>query len=173
MEADDITVTESEKGIKRKRVKKGVISAHKVILAASSSVFKGMFFGPMKETKDVIEVKETMFEAFERLLEYIYQVDIECRNISLVELYEIMKLAELYDMPELMEELKIQIENFPISMDNLMQVATAAYEYPQFEDVSKAVMVSCAKFLFLHQTIAEQAEFLSQYASENGEVVLK
>ena len=67
VQADDNTVTEEElvKGAKRvkrirsvKKVKKvkGEIKAHKYILAASSPVFKAMFFGLMKENKDVMKI---------------------------------------------------------------------------------------------------------------------
>jgi len=154
---------------------KGEIKAHKYILAASSSVFTGMFFGLMKESKDVVDVKETTVEAFEKLIKYIYHVDIECKDISLVELYDIVNLAELYDMPKLTEELKIQMENIPLSMDNLMDVATTASEYSQFVEVSKCVMMSCAKFL--QKTIsypADRLEFaLTQHASGNGELALE
>ena len=43
------------------RLVKREIKAHKYILAGCSSVFTHMFYGPMKETKKVIEVKETTF----------------------------------------------------------------------------------------------------------------
>merc|ERR1712179_516836 len=174
VEADCNTVAEEgyDKGVKTVR---GEIQAHKNILAASSSVFQGMFYGPMKESKDVIVVKETTAEAFKRLIEYIYHVDIECKDISLVELYDIVNLAELYDMPKLTEELKIQMENIHLSMDNLMDVATTASEYSQFVEVSNCVMMSCAKFLM--KTIskpADRLEFaLTQHASGNGELALE
>ena len=32
-----------------------------------------MFFGPIKETGDVVEVKETTFEAFDTMVKYIYK----------------------------------------------------------------------------------------------------
>merc|ERR1712179_602702 len=173
VEADCNTVAEEgyDKGVKTVR---GEIQAHKNILAASSSVFQGMFYGPMKESKDVIVVKETTAEAFKRLIEYIYHVDIECKDISLVELYDIVNLAELYDMPNLKEQLKIQMENFPLSMDNLVEVATTASEYSQFEEVSKCVKLSCVKFL--QKTSSDPADrldfALTQHASGNGEIAL-
>jgi len=92
-----------------------------------------MFFGLMKENKDLIEVKETSYKAFKKFVEYIYHVDIECKDISIVELYDIVNLAERYDMPKLKEELKIQMKNISISMDNVIEVATSANEYSQFE----------------------------------------
>jgi len=188
VEANDNTVTEEEepdKGIKRakrstrvKKVKevKGEIKAHTFILAASSPVFKAMFFGPMKEGLDVIEVKETSFEAFKKLIEYIYHVDIECKDISIVELYDIVNLAERYDMSKLKEELMIQMKNISISMDNVVEVATIANEYSQFEEVSDAVMMLCVNFLqkTINDPADERLEFaLTQFARGNGKIALK
>jgi len=161
-----------DKGVKTVR---GEIKAHKLILAASSSVFKGMFYGPMKESKDVIVVKETTAEAFKKLIEYIYHVDIECKDLSLVEFYDIVNLAELYGMPNLTEQLKIQMENIPLSMDNLMDVFTTASEYSQFEEVTNYVLMLCAKFL--QKTISDPADrldfALTQYDGGNREIALK
>ena len=81
---NSVTEEGSDKGVKKVKKDKREIKAHKFILAASSPVFKGMFFGPMKESKDVIDVKETTFESFKKLIEYIYHVDVECRDMGLV-----------------------------------------------------------------------------------------
>ena len=48
------------------------IGAHRLFLAAVSPVFRRMFFGPMKETAEEVEVKETTPEAFEAMIKYIY-----------------------------------------------------------------------------------------------------
>ena len=47
------------------------IGAHKNFLAGVSPVFRRMLFGPLKESKDVIEVKDTTFEAFNTMILYI------------------------------------------------------------------------------------------------------
>ena len=49
------------------------IGAHKNFLAGVSPVFRRMLFGPLKESKDVIEVKDTTFEAFNTMILYIYK----------------------------------------------------------------------------------------------------
>ena len=36
-----------------------IFNAHKILLAAVSPVFRKQFFGPMKETAEVVEMKET------------------------------------------------------------------------------------------------------------------
>ena len=48
------------------------IGAHRLLLAGTSPVFRRMFFGPMKETGEVVEVKDTTPEAFEAMIDYIY-----------------------------------------------------------------------------------------------------
>ena len=48
------------------------IGAHKFILAGVSPVFRGMFYGRLKEEREVVEVKETTYEAFDTLVKYIY-----------------------------------------------------------------------------------------------------
>ena len=37
-----------------------------------SSVFKGEFFGPAKETKDVIPVRQTTGKSFEMMVDFMY-----------------------------------------------------------------------------------------------------
>ena len=39
-----------------------------MILSTFSTVFNAMFYGPIRETKDVIPVEGTTVEAFKRLL---------------------------------------------------------------------------------------------------------
>ena len=49
------------------------IGAHRIFLAGVSPFFMGMLFGPMKETREVIEVSGTTHEAFNTMIKYIYQ----------------------------------------------------------------------------------------------------
>jgi len=131
---------DNEENDKREEVK-----AHKMILATFSSVFRAMFFGPMKESKDVIPIKDTTVEAFKKMIDYFYQVDIDCREIELVKLFDIVNLAERYNVPMLKEEMKEQVEKVPITMENLMEVAAIASQFSHFEDISSALLLNCAK----------------------------
>ena len=163
----DVTFNIVGEGIRKE------IKAHKLYLAFHSSIFKSMFYGPMKDDRDVIPVKERSFEAFEKLIEYIYQIDIDCENKKLPELFDIVNLAEMYDMPKLMDELKIQMEKIPLTMDTLMDVANTASQFSQFEVVSKALMTVCAKFLERSVKPADQMKFaLDQHTKGRGEIAL-
>ena len=74
--------------------------AHKTLLAGVSPVFRKRFFGPMKDTMEVVEVKETTPEAFGSLLNYIYKLpgedtfskvgEIECPQM----IFELLQLAD-------------------------------------------------------------------------------
>ena len=49
------------------------IRAHRIFLAGVSPVFRRMFYGPMKETGDVIPVRGTTHEAFATMINYVYR----------------------------------------------------------------------------------------------------
>jgi len=125
----------------------GEVKGHKVVLAAFSEVFRDQFFGSLKETKDVIPVEETTLESFEKLIAFIYNKDIDWGALSVLEMYDVVNLVYKYRMPELREEVMVQIEEVAITMDNLMEVAHTATQFIQFPEVSNVLLQSCAKFL--------------------------
>ena len=49
------------------------IGAHRIFLGGVSPVFMGMFFGPMKDTREVIEVEGTTHEAFTTMIDWVYK----------------------------------------------------------------------------------------------------
>ena len=49
------------------------IGAHRILLGGVSPVFMGLLFGPMKDMREVIEVKDTTHEAFNTMINYIYK----------------------------------------------------------------------------------------------------
>lgn len=123
------------------------IKAHKVILANTSPVFKTMFYGPLKETNAVIPIKQTTFEAFQKMMKFIYCVDIEYKDMAAFQLFDIVNLAERYQLPSLTNELENQMRIIDIqSIDHMMQLASAACKFSQFGSVSSALLLNCAKF---------------------------
>ena len=60
-------------------MKTGHVSAHKLLLAGISPVFRKLFFGPMKNTDDVVDIEETNIEAFKPMINFIYSLpDFSC-----------------------------------------------------------------------------------------------
>ena len=71
---------------------------------------------------------------------------------------------------KLKNEIKVHIENRPISMDNLMDVAHRAAHFTQFKEMSSLLLLTCSKFL--QKTIripADQLKFVRDQYHEGRE----
>lgn len=75
------------------------ISAHKVILAGGSPVFKRLFFGAWRETGD-IPIADVPVEIFEIFLETFYGL---YESITMLNIYNLMALAHEYEASITME----------------------------------------------------------------------
>ena len=131
------------------------IAAHKLLLAGVSSVFRGMFFGPVRETGEEIEVKETTFEAFDTMVRYIYNPpggdpfnldQIGCPQ----KLFELLTLANKYQLAKLTTMASDALESLAITRENMVFTATVVKKYRRtlFDDLSSKLTMKCLKFLF-------------------------
>eukprot|EP00092_Neocalanus_flemingeri_P088766 GFUD01112199.1.p1 GENE.GFUD01112199.1~~GFUD01112199.1.p1 ORF type:complete len:299 (-),score=61.73 GFUD01112199.1:141-1037(-) len=146
----------------------GEVRGHKLLLGLFSEVFRRSFYGPAKETKDIIPVKQTTLGAFEKMFEYIYQKEVQWGPLTVLELYDVVNLAEKYDISGLMEEVTNQIVNVPLTMENLMEVADTAAQFTQFPTVSSPLLLTCAKFLKKNtKTPAELLQFATDQAGKD------
>jgi len=125
----------------------GIIKAHKIVLGLASPVFKREFFGLAKESNDTIPVKITTLKAFQRLIDFIYGKKIEWKNISVLEIFDVVNLAEKYQIPELLEELTFQLKNYPLTMENVLDIAETVEQFIQFETIVSKLLEHCAIFL--------------------------
>jgi len=124
------------------------IAAHKYLLAMASPVFKAMFFGPAKETKEVVQMKETNKEAFSLMIDYIYGKEVCWEGKRLLLLLEVVNLAEMYNLEDLMMEVEFSLAVLsPPTSETVMDVALAAEMFSHFEKISSLLFVSCAMFL--------------------------
>ena len=130
------------------------IGAHRFVLAAVSPVFRRMFFGPMKDTADNVEVKETTPEAFDAMIKYIYNPPGgETFNLDQIgcpqKLFELLTLANKYQIMSLAKMTSDALGSLAITRENMIFTATVAKNYKEaFDDVSTKVLVKCLKFLF-------------------------
>ena len=123
------------------------IGAHRMPLAAISPVFRRMFFGPLKETKEVVEVKETSPGAFRAMINYIYA---SCpQNVLRIikcpqTLFELFALSDRYDIQSLRNEVFDLLWNFWIDRENMIAVATVANSYRAlFVEPSTELLLNC------------------------------
>jgi len=126
------------------------VKAHKMFLAAASSVFRNMFYGPARDTSDIIPVKETTKEAFETLVKFIYEVDIDWDSKNIIELFYLGNMAKKYLVDEMSDRVKDALARVPVSLDTVVQTAATALEFSQFEELSEALLTRCARFLKPH-----------------------
>ena len=129
--------------------------AHRWLLAGISTVFRRMFFGSIGEPAgEVVEVKETTPEAFSTMINFIYMPPEELFNLQDVrcpqKLFEVMALAERYEILELKMMASDALENLAISRENMIFTATVAHNYKStgFDSVGQKLMVKCLKFLY-------------------------
>ena len=74
------------------------------------------------------------------MIDFFYRVDIDYKNMTVPELFDIVNLAEQYDVPKLMQELIVGLTKVPLTMNNFMEVANIASEFSQYEDASSALL---------------------------------
>ena len=127
------------------------IGAHRFLLSCVSSVFRGMFLGPMKERGDVIKVEDTTHEAFQTMISFIYQVpgqDFNLKDINCPQrLFELLAVAERYEILSLKTLASHALGSLSISDENLIFCATVAKQYKIFEDESKKLLQRCLSFI--------------------------
>ena len=129
------------------------IGAHRLLLAGVSPVFRRMLFDPMKETGEVIEVKETTPEAFNTVIRYIYMPPGDEFTLKGVrcpqKLFELLALSEKYEILKLKTMATDALDTLAITNEIMIFAATIATKYRHlFEEVSRKLMVRCLKFLF-------------------------
>ena len=133
------------------------IGAHRLLLAGVSPVFNGMFFGPMKDEREVVEVKETTPEAFDTMIKFIYhppaQLSGDKFNLNHVscpqKLFELLTLANRYQVLDLATMTSEALESLTMTKETLIFTATIAQKYKMiFEDLSTKLSLKCLSFLF-------------------------
>ena len=139
------------------------IGAHRLVLAAVSPVFKRMFFGPMKETKEVMEVEDTSAKAVRAMIDYIYGPDdhVAIREAikDISSLFELYALADMYDILNLKTKIMVYLYDLEVTKETLVSTATIANSYRRiFTDLSGDLMMRCLK-LYLALEDADKEGF--------------
>ena len=140
---------DAEESIQRRN-----IGAHKLFLAGVSPVFWGMFFGPLKERGDIVNVKDTPPEAFDTMVKYIYNPrDGVMFNLKEIEgcpqkLFELLTVADKYQILCLAKMTRGALEKLALTKENMIFTATVALAYKSaFGELSTELLLKCLKFL--------------------------
>ena len=136
-----------------------MVSAHKFLLAGASPVFRRQFLGSLKENSDSVVIKETTYEAFTTMINYLYTPP--GQNFSLAHMNCPQGLCEIYNIAERyhLENLKLIVYSvlsaLPISSENLLFSASTAKRWFVFPNVSEMLLEKCATFLAEKMKTAE------------------
>lgn len=71
------------------------LTAHRLILAAASTVFHQMFYGDLREGVDVI-ISDCSIDGFTEFLQYFYLDEVTLTSDNI---FEIIQMAHKYDLP--------------------------------------------------------------------------
>ena len=126
-------------------------------------MFKRMFFGPMKENKEVMEVVDTGAKAVRAMVDYIYgpNDDVAIREAikDTSSLFELYALADMYDILNLKTKIMVYLYDLEVTKETLVSAATIARSYRGiFTDLSEDLMMRCLK-LYLALEDADKEGF--------------
>ena len=104
------------------------------------------------------------------MFDYIYNKTIEWGNVSVLEMYYVVNLAEKYHIPGMLDVVKILMENVHLTMENVIEVADAAAQFNQFPTISSSLIQSYAKFLKTNlKTDGELLQFAISHSGSGQE----
>ena len=101
----------------------------------------------MKEESDTLIVRGTTAQAFETMINFVYHKDINWHGKSAGELFEIVNIAELYDVVGFITAVEEAFRSF-VNLGNVMDCLHHADKFkPLFRSVSERLFHSCISFI--------------------------
>ena len=116
-------------------------------------------------------VKETTFEAFSAMINYLYNPPGE--SFSLDHLKDPQSLCEIYNIGERyqLEELKTIVQKvlsaLPVNSENLISTAVIAKHWSVFPEISEKLLQKCTNFLNQEMKTAKDVYKLMFHTKEN------
>ena len=149
---DVVFKVEEEEGEGEEKVRVGEVKAHMLLLAGVSPVFRGQFFGALKDNSGEVVVKDTTIEAFNVLIKIIYMKPEMKFSLKYVvnpqRLFcELVNLSEKYQIQGVKIKAKRALEEIPVTEENFINTAKTAKDYAAFEEVSQTLNSKCQPFL--------------------------
>ena len=117
------------------------VPAIKIILCIKNRVFRAMFSGTSKESKDkTVVIEETSFDAFQTMILFLYTERLVFKDendLKLIE--EVCELSDKYEANRLMRETTKRLTKIAITLDNLQQISRIAFRYKMEELMAKVM----------------------------------
>ncbi|KAG8197089.1 hypothetical protein JTE90_004354 [Oedothorax gibbosus] len=116
--------TDVEIYLKTEEVDSGYFKAHKLILAAKSTVFENLFWNSSNSRLEVVVVDGVTSSGLNLLLEYIYYDNLETKTVE--EFIELSKAALRFEVTGVVGKCKQLINDYPLSAENVFGVLEAS-----------------------------------------------
>jgi len=162
-------------GILKKKTE--LVGAHKFVLSMLSDVFQTMFFGPMRDENEEIDITGTTIEAFKEFLKTLYSW--ETSVIEVKPLFDILNLCKRYMVKPavtLIEARILSTEFNTTEPESIIPVAVVANDYKElegFESVSEKLLRNCS--VSLNEgltTVHEVRKFMARIETKfSGEIL--
>ena len=157
--------------------KGGVVSeirAHKLILALVSDVFKTGFYGGITDDGSV-EIKDASKEAFEVMIEFIYNKITNVSSYDIDILCETYYLADKYNIELLKKETLRSIRSKDITTGNALDVANLAEQHSAHEELAETLYdaVSHKLSTVFDGNFSKAAEFFKSIDADSNPTSLK
>ena len=137
------------------------VTAHKMILAFGSDVFKREFYGSMK-SMDEIKIKDASQEVFQVMVECIYNKEQQWEDFDLSFLASLYHLADKYMIDNLRSEIIASISNYISTEENVLDVAVLAEAYAHHHPLSETLF-DAAKGFFMKKREHERFESIQEF----------
>src|ERR1700712_3921483 len=122
------------------------LPAHKLMFRMKSKVFRAMFSGEFKETKDKeVVIEDTTFEAFKTLIQFIYCDRLVLKDDNDLELiHEVCKLGDRYEVPKLLEKVEDYLMTFALKSSDSVTfnwISKIVFDYKLTEVMAKVLAI--------------------------------
>lgn len=142
------------------------VAVHKCLLASGSAVFRRMFFGDLKEGKE-IRIVDVSIDGFTAFLQYFY-LDVVTYNSTVIA--EVMKLADKYDAQGCFE-LCTRYLTMTLNTQNIEPIVWC-YELALLFDLAHLIGVCEEKICLETQKVLESNSFLNCNRQTLGRILL-
>ena len=131
-----------------------ILHAHKNLLAAVSPVFRTQFYGSLPEVNRIIQVKDSTSEAFNIMLQFIYQrtdASKKIENLSEIsDIFDVFYLAHKFEVLGFKDKILAKLGNIPVNLSSFQELASAIENYKHFEEACQVVENHLIKFIIEH-----------------------
>jgi len=122
------------------------IGAHKCILALASDVFKKGFYGGMEDNGS-IDITDVTKEAFDAMINFIYDKETDLSNYDFDMLCSIYYLSDKYIIPALEKETLEAINSKEIAAEDIINVGILAIQHAVHDKLADALYEASAQRL--------------------------